>query len=1031
MVIGSIKKTISLVLALLIVMGGFMMLSPFAFAVEESYWNLNNQQYLGGTVKIRTYSLTEGEMAVTVDGTPLVGESGVALNGYNQYVFTLDTTKFTEYTVKTVNKKKIKQYVLHNILFTVDGAEIASASVYFDNTAPYIDSWEELDPFGKKYTKYDMSVWPGDVIILNTDKTFELSFNPTDDCSGVKSVTAELDNIPVDVPSDVEYDRLSIGFHTITYTLTDNLGNSDTQTYSFELRKPEPAYSKTSVTKTDSGYRLSSTLSGSFANYSAGFYLAEILPVAGYENVTKANDLDIEVPTGEKPLGNKTDGNYLTYTTTGGDIYQTYDINVANKVGMVYFDYAGETDVGNIAALEVYDYNLCKWKNIITKTAYQKSFKLSAGKKGIQISDYVSDKGILKIRVRLISGRTSKYLKTTYVCPSVRFNSLIETLKTGSNGTAASVVYTGNVTASLGWYIRGEAEYYYSYSPTYTFDVTASQSVELEQYNCVFNGETSTRASITWQTSVKTNTNVQIMPYTGILPDFYSSTSYTGSTAFNDITGKYSHKVKLTGLKPNSKYWIRYGDSSKGLWSEPCIVETPSDDNCFSFIAGSTDTNYNAAKDNLNIAKWNNCLDFIVTLGNEASGEEEWNAYFKQLSSLFENVRVMPVAGSKDSNVWWSKYGLAEQSGAGHANGVYYSIQYKNALFLVINSNDVSATGTINKTQQRWIEKILSGYSGDWKFVVLNSPLTGENIESNPLEAQLCPLFDEYDVNFVISSGKNALNGDLGEETIEVENEKYYSASDVLYINADCLSAGYTSFEVNEYLVKYTDIFGNTLNVFSDGRFKAVEKLIDALPNAANISLNDKQKIDDVSVAYDELDEQLALRFVTNKDKLDLAKQTIADIILTTPPEIAVSAELPKKAVIGSEISFPKATATDYSDGDVSVDVAAFDPEGNVVGSKESVVFEDYGIYRIVYSSKDTDGNISNAEFSVKVLPYTLGDVDNNGFINSIDALLSLRFVLFLKVPDSWDIAVSDMNSDNEITITDSLDILRISANNI
>ncbi|MBQ9557673.1 MAG: fibronectin type III domain-containing protein [Clostridia bacterium] len=1001
------KKTTALLLSALLCAGLFAL--PASAAGEDNGWNIAETGYAAGTLTVETFSVSGSEMTLTLDGTDVPGGTVSHTGGRYRRSFVIDTTAYAD-----GNK---------TLVFSVGGAVAAEKTVLFDNTAPYIRSWEAIDALGRRYTAYDMEVYPDDIIVLSDGQTFDITFNPTDDGCGVASVTAVLDGRGITPPYEVEYDFITGGYHNMSYTLTDNAGNSATTSLRFEVRKPAPAYSDMKVSQVDGGYRVSAKLTGSFTRYSAKFCLAEILKASASENVTSGSIAEA-VPAGERTMGAQVDGGLLTETETGGELYQTFSIDVSGKTGKVCADYTGETAIGNRIEMSVYNGIAGEWEPFAAKTSFTGEVSFNLGKNGLNIADYASG-GEMKLRFRVISDSNVKYLKTTSFVPSVRFNSQIGETQTGLKNSTAAVVYTGNVTSALGWYIVGTADLYNSYSPTRSFDVSVDNSALLEQFNANFGGDSATRVSVTWQTAEDMKTHVQLLPYGSAYPDFNSNETknYTGSTTYSDETGKYVHKLRITGLKAGAKYWLRYGDKNRDVWSRPCVVETASADESFAFAAVAPGGSAGEVRSAWNAAYWSAAPDFLLTTGGEAAGEAAWKDYFSVMSGVFDNVRAVPTAGPSDSNVWWTKYNISEQSGAGHATGVYYSFVYKNALFAVLNSNDLAADGTLNTKQLGWLTKTLGASGSDWNFLLLNAPITGD-ASASPLAAQISAVAAQYGVDAVFSSGGAAVSCETGAETVTLGGVDYFTGAGTAYVNLASAASGMATASVDGCKLRLN--YGEaSLDLFSTASFERVDARIAALPAAENITLADAAAISAVRGACDALDPDLRERFVTRLAELEAAEAALAALIAAIPPELTVNGSLPKKALIGSVITLPAATAQDNPDGELAVTVEVIDPDGIDVFSGGTAALDKYGVYAVTYSAVDSDGNVTSVSNMITVREYTRCDMNNDGNVTAADALKALRIAAGLVTADTLDIATGDMDGDGEITVADALRILR------
>lgn len=115
----------------------------------------------------------------------------------------------------------------------------------------------------------------------------------------------------------------------------------------------------------------------------------------------------------------------------------------------------------------------------------------------------------------------------------------------------------------------------------------------------------------------------------------------------------------------------------------------------------------------------------------------------------------------------------------------------------------------------------------------------------------------------------------------------------------------------------------------------------------------------------------------------------------------------------------------------VYMDQEAADEEGKITFNAYPNRFADghYCVY-LVGAGKTFDAASPAAEFDY-YQPYTLGDVDDSGQINSVDALMVLRYaVRKITLSDVQKLA-ANVNGDSEINSTDALMILQYAVGKI
>ena len=76
--------------------------------------------------------------------------------------------------------------------------------------------------------------------------------------------------------------------------------------------------------------------------------------------------------------------------------------------------------------------------------------------------------------------------------------------------------------------------------------------------------------------------------------------------------------------------------------------------------------------------------------------------------------------------------------------------------------------------------------------------------------------------------------------------------------------------------------------------------------------------------------------------------------------------------------------------------------------------------------SYDDCGYVDNVEY---IRNYTVGDVDNDGIVNSNDALLIMRYAMQLQLLDATQLLAADVNGDGVVDANDALLLMRMSMN--
>ena len=112
------------------------------------------------------------------------------------------------------------------------------------------------------------------------------------------------------------------------------------------------------------------------------------------------------------------------------------------------------------------------------------------------------------------------------------------------------------------------------------------------------------------------------------------------------------------------------------------------------------------------------------------------------------------------------------------------------------------------------------------------------------------------------------------------------------------------------------------------------------------------------------------------------------------------------------------------ADNIVYIDQQAVDANGTVAFTAYPQALGK-GSYRIFLLGGDQTLNSGPAASFQAYVPYTLGDVDNNGKIQAVDALAVLRHVAKIETLDDTASLAADVDCDGKVKAVDALAILR------
>ena len=325
-----------------------------------------------------------------------------------------------------------------------------------------------------------------------------------------------------------------------------------------------------------------------------------------------------------------------------------------------------------------------------------------------------------------------------------------------------------------------------------------------------FTGDASTERSINWYTkySLK-NSDIQIAEYsenptfTDKLPKGVkvSTTSELVKREYPGvdlgIIGFISyginvnrHTATITGLKPGTKYCYRVGDAKYGWWSGTGIIETADNSDSFTFFHVSDEQSQNA----IQYGTWGKVVDTALKLFPEgkffasAGDQVDYTKHFKQWQWFFnasENIKstaIMPAAGNHEKSGYMldQNFVLPETVDQDRESGVFYSYDYNNAHFIVLNTNNLSEDKALSDDQLAWLKADAQASDAQCKIVVLHKALysNGSHYDDKDVKAmrkQLCGLMPDLGIDVVLQGHDHVyLRTDVmdNNEVVKAEEQK-------------------------------------------------------------------------------------------------------------------------------------------------------------------------------------------------------------------------------------------------------------------
>ncbi len=287
---------------------------------------------------------------------------------------------------------------------------------------------------------------------------------------------------------------------------------------------------------------------------------------------------------------------------------------------------------------------------------------------------------------------------------------------------------------------------------------TDTQGAEITRISVVVNGDTENSRGVSWATKARTDSIVLVS----------ENADMSGAKAFTEgdvvlFLGYYMHKVVVSGLEAGKTYYYTVGDKSTRC--TVCSFTTnPGRGEPVSFLvyadvqASNAENFEKGAKVVKAVYDLYPDIDFTTSMGDYVNDctNEEWDYYFDKFSFIDRNTTNAPVAGNHDGNLRWnwfdSMFNLGAAEGSDTITGVYYSFDYGDAHFAVLNTNDMYP---MSQQQQNWLQNDMNASGAKWKILMLHRSIYSAGKHTNKPDSSimrnvLVPLIDELGIDLVI-----------------------------------------------------------------------------------------------------------------------------------------------------------------------------------------------------------------------------------------------------------------------------------------
>jgi predicted MPP superfamily phosphohydrolase len=190
---------------------------------------------------------------------------------------------------------------------------------------------------------------------------------------------------------------------------------------------------------------------------------------------------------------------------------------------------------------------------------------------------------------------------------------------------------------------------------------------------------------------------------------------------------------------------------------------------------------------------------FIMMSGdlvNDGNDQEEWDAFFRAGGQALKDLKLYPAVGNHDNTELFNNIFDLPYNGPPGKKGTFYSFDYGDAHFTVLDSN---AMGAADQEDIDWFKNDLAQSDKKHKIVMFHHPvypavdIPKDIMRSETIQKIFVPIMEKAEVDLVLSGHQHVymrtyplINGERNEEGIVylmgASGGKQYTAGDFRYI---------------------------------------------------------------------------------------------------------------------------------------------------------------------------------------------------------------------------------------------------------
>lgn len=226
------------------------------------------------------------------------------------------------------------------------------------------------------------------------------------------------------------------------------------------------------------------------------------------------------------------------------------------------------------------------------------------------------------------------------------------------------------------------------------------------------------------------------------------------------------YTASISGLEEGTTYYYRLGNEERGWWSDTGSITTQDGSDKVTFINVTDSQSQTKAQFERG---WANVLetafnmydvDLILHTGDNVDNPDnvwQWQWLFDTASDEIMNTYYMPASGNHEEfgeNAIVNKFVISNLPEQDTTTGAYYSFDYNNIHFMVLNTNDLNENDALSDKQIEWLRANALASDAQWKIVAIHKAIysNGSHYDDDDVCAmreQLSELMPQLDIDLV------------------------------------------------------------------------------------------------------------------------------------------------------------------------------------------------------------------------------------------------------------------------------------------